>query len=203
MIARDGANVSRETKERLESFVALVQAWTKRINLISSGDTHQIWDRHVRDSLQLDGLATQAGPHWLDIGSGGGFPGIVLAILHAATRPEARHTLIESDQRKAAFLLTAKATLGLDVRVLTERSEAAAPQAADVITARAFAPLSRLLSHVDRHMTPAGQAILPKGAGVDAEIEEARAQWAFRVHKSASETSPAATILRVTEVSRA
>lgn len=198
-----GLDVSRETMARLREYVVLVTAWTKRINLISSGDLALIWDRHINDSIQLSSAADKPGPRWLDIGSGGGFPGMVLAILHAETRPDARHTLIESDHRKAAFLVAASAKLDLTTTVVTERSEHAEPQMAHVISARAFAPLSRLLTHVDRHMEPDGQAILPKGAGVDAEIAEARKEWTFTASRIDSVTHPAATILRVTEVSRA
>ncbi len=196
-------DVSRETTARLVAFQDLLAKWTPRINLISRKDIDHIWTRHIEDALQLSSLVQKPGPHWLDIGSGGGLPGLVLAILHLETRPDARHTLIESDGRKAAFLTAAIRMLDLNVTVHVERSENVTPMEADVVTARALAPLDLLLTHVDRHMATSGQAILPKGRKASAEVETASLIWHFDYELSPSVTDPDASILLIKRLSRA
>ncbi len=203
MILAQAMNVSRETMERLELYHALLLKWTARINLVSSGDKSHIWTRHIADSVQLSRFVDDTGPHWLDLGSGGGLPGLVLAILHHETRPTARHTLVESDSRKAAFLLTAASNLQLDVAVHAVRSERLEPQGADVVTARAFAPLDRLLEEIHRHIAPGGMALLPKGRTVDSEIASAASRWRFQHELLPSATDPKSSILRLWNLSRA
>jgi len=133
-----GVNVSRETMADLEAFATLVAKWTAKINLIARGTVDSIWDRHVVDSVQLYKFAPKTYKKWVDIGSGGGFPGIVVAILGKEMNPQAQFILIESDQRKAAFLRTAARELGLSVVVIAERIELAPEQDADVVSARAL-----------------------------------------------------------------
>ena len=116
-----GIDVSRETYDNLRAFEELVRKWTVKINLISPTTIGQIWDRHIVDSVQVWAQAPENATSWVDIGSGGGFPGIVLAILAKELRPEMAFTLIESDQRKCAFLRTAARELGLNVKVLSEQ----------------------------------------------------------------------------------
>ncbi|MFC6758343.1 16S rRNA (guanine(527)-N(7))-methyltransferase RsmG [Sulfitobacter porphyrae] len=122
MTSLDGLNVSRETTVLLTQFSELVERWTVRINLISKASVDGIWERHVADSAQLFELAPEF-EHWVDLGSGGGFPGIVIAIIAKEARPEARITLVESDLRKATFLRTAIRELGLNAKVIAERSK--------------------------------------------------------------------------------
>jgi 16S rRNA (guanine527-N7)-methyltransferase len=170
--------VSRETVEALEEFANLVLQWTARINLISPSTTPDIWGRHILDSAQLFQLAAP-GASWVDLGTGGGFPGVVLAILAKEIDPNRRFQFVESDQRKSAFLRKACQHLGLPAICHASRAEAIGPLAAETITARALAPLVDLLSLVERHLAPGGRAILPKGAKAMDEIELARKRWSF------------------------
>ena len=190
-----GINVSRETEGALRAFAALVAKWTRKINLIAPASDAVIWDRHIRDSAQLYACAPQNFTHWADLGSGGGFPGLVMAIIAQEKQPAARFTLIESDQRKATFLRTAARELSLSTTVLAERIEAAAPQNADIVSARALAPLDGLLGLVARHLATDGTALLPKGRTAAEEIAKARADWSFVLEDRPSITDPEARIL--------
>jgi 16S rRNA (guanine527-N7)-methyltransferase len=189
-------NVSRETMDDLARFGALVTQWTARINLISPASIPDIWNRHILDSAQLFGLAKD-GRTWIDLGSGGGFPGIVAAIIARELQPTWRFNLVESDQRKTAFLRKAAIELGLVLHLHATRAESLKQMKAQTLTARALAPLSDLLSLVDRHLEPGGRAILPKGARAQAEIDEARASWSFDLDVIPSRTDPAAQILMI------
>lgn len=201
-IAVGGQNVSRETYAELQAFMELVQKWTLRINLISKSSVPYIWDRHIVDSVQLYHLAPEHFWRWIDIGSGGGFPGIVMAILGKAAQPNATFTLIESDQRKATFLRTAARELSLPVTVIADRIENVAPQEADVVSARALTALSTLLPLIARHMNPDGIALLHKGQRYQAEIAEARQSWSFDLEEHPSMTDPDARLLTVKRIHR-
>jgi 16S rRNA (guanine527-N7)-methyltransferase len=194
-----GLDVSRETIEKLEAYTDLIRKWTPRINLIAPGSLPDLWQRHILDSAQLLPLAPPHPLTWVDLGSGAGLPGIVVAILD----PAIRVTLIESDQRKAAFLRTCARELALSVTVLTERAESAASQAADVVSARALAPLAALLPLVVRHVGPAGIALLPKGKSASTEVTEALRTWTFDLQSYASHTNPDAAILRLERITLA
>lgn len=194
-------DVSRETFERLEGFVALVRKWNDKINLVSQNSLDDIWSRHIIDSIQVL-RAAEEGRHWVDLGSGGGFPGVVIAILAAVEKPEMRVTLIESDQRKCAFLRTASRELGLYATVLCERIELAEPQDADVLSARALANLSQLIEYSNRHLSKGGLALFPKGITWQKEVEESRKKWRFDVRTIDSITEPGAVILKVKGASR-
>ncbi len=195
-------DVSRETEARLARFAELVRKWSPRINLVSRGGLEELWERHIVDSGQLWPHAPQ-GRRWVDLGSGGGFPGLVIAILAKEARPSLRMTLVESDRRKAAFLATASREFELDVRILGERIEHVPPQNADILSARALAPLDRLLGHVKLHLAPGGRALLPKGARWREEIETARQSWTFEWDAIPSLTDPASVILSIGEIARA
>ena len=157
-------NVSRETLDRLFSFCDLVEKWNPAINLISKSGIAEIWNRHIIDSAQLFQQMPDRAREWCDLGSGGGFPGIVLAILAKQLQPNAQVILVESDRRKSVFLAQASRLLDIDVRVKTQRIEELEPQNADVLSARALAPLSDLCGYAYRHLKPDGVAIFPKGA---------------------------------------
>jgi 16S rRNA (guanine527-N7)-methyltransferase len=188
--------VSRETEARLEEFADLLLKWSARVNLVAPSTHGDVWQRHLLDSAQLVPLAPPKPLHWLDLGSGGGLPGIVCAIFCAERSPGTRFTLVESDRRKAAFLATCARTLGLPATVRPERIEALPPQAADVVTARALAPLTRLFAFAAPHATAGACLLFPKGARHETEIAEARAQWRFTVERVPSITDPSARILR-------
>ncbi|TNF61225.1 MAG: 16S rRNA (guanine(527)-N(7))-methyltransferase RsmG [Rhodobacteraceae bacterium] len=189
-------DVSRETRERLQIFHDLVVKWTGRINLISKSSIPDLWPRHILDSVQVF-RAGDAVDHWVDIGSGGGFPGLVVAICARVDWPDTRFTLIESDQRKAAFLRTAVRELGLSVTVLDQRIESAPPQAADILSARALSDLAQLLVFVDRHLKPEGVALFQKGASWRKEVDAAKRTWSFRYRAITSLTDEDAVILRI------
>lgn len=198
-----GLDLSPATLDRLEAFEALACRWTARINLVAPSTVEDLWTRHIVDSAQLWPLAPEGGPTWADLGSGGGFPGIVIALL-SADLGGPQVTLIESDQRKCAFLRTVARELSLPVVVLDQRVEAAAPQAAAIVSARALAPLATLLPLVARHLAPGGMALLPKGRDWPTEVEAARAAgWTFGLEALPSRTDPSARILRVADIGHA
>jgi 16S rRNA (guanine527-N7)-methyltransferase len=195
-----GLDVSPGTLERLEAFEALAGRWTEKINLIAPSTVPDLWNRHIADSAQLWPLRPEGTRTWADLGSGGGFPGLVIAIL-AAEAGAPQVTLIESDQRKCAFLRTAARELGIKPTILDQRAEAAPPQSAAVVSARALAPLPTLLPLVTRHLAPGGTALLLKGRDHAAELDAARAAgWTFTAEALPSATDPAARILRLRDL---
>lgn len=192
--------VSRETLEALERFQTLLLKWNRAVNLISKGSEASLWSRHILDSAQLSLFEKKVGSHWVDIGSGGGFPALVLAVISREKAPLRRFTLVESDVRKAAFLTAAARELDIKVDVLPLRAEEIAPLNADVISARALAPLDRLLNQCARHLSPSGSGFFPKGANFAAEIHAARERWIFNTTVHPSLTEPGAAVLEVTEI---
>lgn len=197
-----GIDVSRETLDSLRAYAALLKKWNARINLVAPSTLSDVWSRHIIDSAQLFSHAPPSTRHWVDLGSGGGLPAIVCAILAKELLPACRFTLIESDKRKSAFLLTAAQTLDLDLTLLAERAEMVPPQGADVVTARALAPLPQLLSLVQRHLSVTGVAILPKGKNHATELADARREWQFEQVAIESLTDHLAKILILKEISR-
>ena len=195
-----GLVVSRETLERLRAFEALTAKWTPKINLIAKGTVDQIWERHIVDSAQIYALAPDSFAKWVDIGSGGGFPGIVVAAIAKEKQPTAEFVLIESDQRKCAFLRTAVRELDLSATVFAERIEKAPPQAADVVSARALASLDALLPMIQRHLAPAGRALIHKGRQTAQEVAEAKANWSFLLEDHPSITDPDARLLDIQRI---
>ncbi|MDH3263955.1 MAG: 16S rRNA (guanine(527)-N(7))-methyltransferase RsmG [Paracoccaceae bacterium] len=196
-------DVSRETTARLDAYAALLAKWNHAINLVARSTLPELWIRHILDSAQLLEFVPKGARHLVDLGSGGGFPGLVIAILAAETRPEMRVTLVEADLRKATFLNNVVRETGLTARVCGERIESLAPMKADVLSARALAPLVELLSHAERHLAKGGLAIFPKGASHEAEIAEALERWRFSVQKHPSRTDPEAVLLCIGDIARA
>jgi 16S rRNA (guanine527-N7)-methyltransferase len=202
MTAAPGLDVSRETAERLAEYAALLRAWNPKINLVSRQTLVDLETRHFADSAQLLELAPPEATTWADLGSGGGFPGLIVAILAAEVRSALRVTLVESDQRKAVFLRTVAQRAGVPVTVLADRIEAIPPLGADVLSARALAPLTSLLDYASHHLAPSGTALFPKGANWRAEVDEALERWRFRCENLPSATSPDGAILRIGEIHR-
>ncbi|MDO5621646.1 MAG: 16S rRNA (guanine(527)-N(7))-methyltransferase RsmG [Paracoccus sp. (in: a-proteobacteria)] len=193
-------NVSRETL-RLQSYAELFRRWNPAINLASRSDIEMLESRHIGDCAQLIDLTVRP-TSWLDLGSGGGLPGVVVSILlqDAGTKV----TLVESDARKAAFLRQVGIKLELqNFLVENSRIEALPPQSADVVSARALAALPNLLGYVHRHLAPDGKALLMKGARWRDELEEARQMWHFDCNAQASKTDPDAAILEISNISHA
>jgi 16S rRNA (guanine527-N7)-methyltransferase len=197
-----GRSVSRETYDRLRAFESLVQRWTPAINLVSKASLLALWDRHIVDSAPLFWLAPDA-THWVDLGSGGGFPGIVVAILGQEHAPAMRITLVESDLRKATFLRQAARSLDLRVVVLSKRIDDIPPLDADVLSARALAALPELLGFADRHLRKDGVAVFPKGARHAEEVAAARKAWTFDLNVQQSLSEPEAAILMIRNIHRA
>lgn len=194
-------NVSRETLAALRDYVALLGKWQGAINLIGPSTLEAIWTRHVADSLQLLPLAPPTARQWADFGSGAGFPGLVLAIA-LKERPGAAVQLYESDGRKATFLREAIRRTGAPAVVHEQRVEAASPFPADVITARAFAPLEQLLGFAAPFWAEATLGLFPKGRKVAEELEAAGKRWRFTYDLAASRTDSAGSILVVRSLTR-
>ena len=195
--------VSRETLLLLDRFVALLLQWQQRTNLIGPATVPQLWTRHIADSLQLLALAPEARV-WVDLGSGGGFPGLVLACALAEERGAAVH-LVESNAKKAAFLREVGRDLGLPAIVHAERIEhfpLPADTHVDVITARALAPLNVLFGYVAPLLKTGAQALLPKGQDVEAELTEAAKYWSIQTELVPSKTSPQGRIVVVRRLAR-
>ena len=197
-----GLNVSRETIDRLNKLESIVLKWNPKINLIAKSTIDSIWVRHICDSAQLFQYAPPNVSSWLDIGSGGGFPGIVMAAMSVGLGQKTEFTFVESDQRKAAFLRAAVRELDLKVTILAERIEEISPQKAEVITARALKSVVELLPMLERHLAPDGIAILPKGRTFADEIFVARQDWQFNMSEQISITDVDACILIVKDITR-
>ncbi len=180
-----------------------VEKWQPRINLIASATLAGIWERHVEDSLQLVTLAPRT-ERWLDLGSGGGFPGLVVAAA-LADHPDFRMVLVESNGKKCAFLRETTRLAGLPVTVENSRIEEFAltmPPAFDVVSARALAPLPLLLSLAEPFLALGATGLFPKGQDVEDEIEAAREAWHLESDLIQSQTEPGAAILRVQSATR-
>jgi len=174
-------DVSRETMRKLETYVVLVEKWQPRVNLVSPASLPDIWMRHVWDSAQLAPYISPGSPRLVDVGSGAGFPGLVLAIL-----TDAECHLVESDQKKAVFLRTVIRECGLMAMVHNDRIENMPCLKASVITARALAPLDRLLPLLETQLRPGTRCLFLKGAQAKAELA-ALGAWsnlAWRLHPS-------------------
>ena len=195
--------VSRETLSKLERYEELLLRWSAKINLVSKTTLDEIWTRHFLDSAQIFELAPKGVKHWLDIGSGGGFPGLVIGILALQWNPKMTLKLVESDQRKCAFLSTVIRETGLKASVICARVEDLDPMMADVISARALAPLSQLLAHAKRHLSPDGIALFLKGAKSKDELVNALDSWSFRCETHPSKTDTNAVVLSISEIERA
>ena len=196
-------DVSRETSEKLQQYTALLRKWTRSINLISASTVDDAWNRHIVDSAQIFGLIPPDSTRLTDLGSGGGLPGIVLAIMAQHHYPALTVTLVESDQRKSAFLRTAARELDLQITIVADRIETIPSASADVLTARALAPLPDLLGHADRILAPGGIALFMKGRQASAEIAAARRKWQFSFDLADSRTDRDASILMIKDIRRA
>lgn len=181
----------------LATLAALIRKWNPAINLVAPSTLSDLERRHIGDSLQLADLADKRVGLWLDIGSGGGLPGLVLAICHR----ECEIRLVDSDRRKVAFLQTVIRELALEnCTALSSRIEDLPPASAENLSARALAPLVRLMPYLARHLAQNGTAWLMKGRNWQAELEVARETWQFDVVVHPSTTDPASAILAIRDV---
>ena len=198
----DFVSVSRETRDRLEVFVQLLAKWNKAINLVSKATLEDVWRRHIYDSIQIAEIPSNSGK-WLDLGSGGGLPGLVVAAIAAERPPEKHVTLVESDQRKCAFLAAAADAMNLSVSIECRRIEESTGQTYDIISARALASLPKLLEMALPYRHDKTICIFPKGAKADVEMKAAMKHWNITYDAVESVTDPSATIFRIQEYTRA
>ena len=197
--AKAALNVPRGTLERLEGFLALLREENERQNLVSRASLAQVWSRHVLDSAQLVRFAPANAGSWLDLGSGAGLPGLIVALLHRS-----KVTLVESRRLRVDFLHRAAERLGINdkVEIVCARAETLIPRPFDVISARAFAPLDKLLAIGARFSNPGTCWILPKGRSAKSELEAARASWQGDFRLEPSVTDPDARIIVAEGVQR-
>lgn len=189
--------VSREILDRLTVYGHLLAKWQARINLVGPDTLTDLWRRHFLDSAQLFPFLPQSIHRLVDMGSGAGFPGLVLAVMGA---PDVH--LIESDARKCAFLREVARLTNTPVTIHNRRIEMVAPLGAEVVTARALAPLSRLLGWAERHLSPGGHALFLKGRGMEDELTVAGKEWNITCERIPSLSDPSGIILHCHEVRR-
>jgi 16S rRNA (guanine527-N7)-methyltransferase len=197
-----GRDVSRETFERLQQFAVAFEKWSARINLVAPSTVPHLWSRHILDSAQVIRLAPDA-KTWLDLGSGGGFPGAIIAVLLSESA-DCAVTLVESNAKKAAFLSTVLGSIGVSARVQTARIEAAPArsEAFDVVTARALAQLSTLFELGDIWLLHGSVGFFHKGRDYRREIEECRDGWSFDLVEHPSLVDPESVVLEVRNLRR-
>lgn len=205
MIPSDGEalfpDVPRETWLKLNELVGLVEKWQPAVNLISGRSLVEIWHRHVLDSLQLVALAPEESRRWIDLGSGGGFPGLVVA----AASPSLAVELVESDQRKSAFLREAARILKLNVKVHAARIETVTQGLVtpfDVVSARALAPLIKLVDLASPVLKTGAIGIFPKGQDAARELTEAGKSWMIQHRLVPSITDAQARIVVIEKAAR-
>jgi len=188
--------VSRETLARLKAYADVLADWNARHNLVARSTLPDLWRRHFWDSAQLAPLIPDTARTLADLGSGAGFPGLVLA----AMRPDLTVTLHEATTKKCAFLQAAADRMGLTVTIQNARLEELARQPFDVVTARALAPLPQLLTYAQNFVGPGGICLFLKGQNVGAELTEAHKYWNIKASQVPSQTDPSAAIVVVREL---
>ena len=196
---QDRLNVPRETLERINAFIALLREENDRQNLVSRASLEELWERHILDSAQLVRFAPATARSWLDLGTGAGFPGLLVPLFHPA-----RAILVEARRLRADFLRTAASVLGIAARIeiLDTRLEAVPTREVDVISARAFAPLPKLLALAERFSTTGTVWILPKGRNAKSELDAVRSSWQGDFRLEPSLTDADAGIIVATGVRR-
>jgi 16S rRNA (guanine527-N7)-methyltransferase len=189
--------VSRETLERLQAFEHMLQKWNRSINLVAGSTAADAWDRHILDSAQLFRLAPAAN-RWVDLGSGGGFPGLILGFLLADRQGSVVH-LIESNRKKASFLQAVTGQFNLPARVHARRIEDSYPLVIEpqIVTARALAPLPLLLDLAAPWLTDGAIALFHKGRDYRSEVEESTQRWSFDLIEHASVIDLQGAILEI------
>ena len=196
-------NVSRETMDRLEIYAGLLVRWNSTINLVSKNTINQMWKRHFLDSAQLWSHIPRDTKTLVDIGSGAGFAGLVLAIIGMEKKPDMKVTIIESDTRKCAFMRSVSRETNLDVQIITKRIEEVTDIEADVVTARALGTVSQLLEYSKNILKDNGVCLFLKGNACSDELKIAKESWVFLSSQSQSITHAAGCVLRLMEIKHA
>ena len=184
-----------ETTDRLAAYLALLEKWQQRINLVGSGSMQDPWRRHILDSAQLLPLLPSGSPSVADLGTGAGFPGVVLAIMG-----DARVHLVESNARKCAFLSEVLRITETKATIHHKRIEDLASLAVDVVTARGCANLLSLLDYAKPLLTPSGICLFLKGQSVEAELTESQKKWRMRTQRITSRSDPAGVVLKLSDI---
>ena len=190
-----GFAVSRETFLKLREYEKLLTKWNSKINLVSKSTLTNFWNRHILDSVQFFCSIGEKTGKWVDFGSGGGFPGLVLAILSDEFEVSNNLCLIEADVRKSVFLRTVCRELGLVVDVFNNRIEEISPMLVDVVSARALAPLKTLCFYAESHLNENGIAVFAKGENWESELLEAQKNWIFEYDVVTSKLHQGSVIL--------
>jgi len=190
-----GESVSRETFLKLETYLSFLEKENKKYNLVGPGEIDRLWDRHVLDSAQLLPFVKQGSLGFLDVGSGAGFPGVVLSLLGAQGG-----CLVEASRKKCSFLENVSRETGAEFSVLNVRVEELRGRAFEKIVSRALAPIGTSLGWTQKICSPATQWIFLKGKTVDVEIEEARKSFSFDVEMYPSLTNPEGRIVRLQNI---
>ncbi|HEV2562038.1 MAG TPA: 16S rRNA (guanine(527)-N(7))-methyltransferase RsmG [Rhizomicrobium sp.] len=193
------SGVSRETLARLKAYVGLLEDWNARHNLVSASSMADVWRRHVWDSAQLLEFIPAEAKSLVDLGSGAGFPGLVLAAL-LRERPGFKTVLYESTAKKCRFLEAVAERMQVNVEVRNTRMESAKHEPFDVLTARACAPLEKLLAYAQHFQGKITVNLFLKGQSVDAELTQAHKSWRMKVQRHPSRTDPSGVILEVREL---
>ncbi|MGQ4274306.1 16S rRNA (guanine(527)-N(7))-methyltransferase RsmG [Terrihabitans sp. B22-R8] len=192
-------DVSRETWDRLAILIELLGRWQQTINLIAASTLPEVWTRHIADSLQMVSLAPDAAKVWVDLGSGAGFPGLVIAAA-LADRPGVESHLVESDSRKCAFLREGARAMGLRVSIHNQRAAPLLEKWAgnvDVVTARALAPVSDLLALAYPLLDKGAVGLFPKGRDVETELTAAAKSWKLIYEVMPSIVDPRSCVLAI------
>lgn len=192
-------NVSRETLARLKAYVDMLTDWNARHNLVSAQSLAAVWRRHVLDSAQLMDFIPASALSLVDLGSGAGFPGLILAIL-LAERPSFRTVLYEATRKKCEFLRAAAARTGVTVEVRNARIEDATPEAFDIVAARALAPLDKVLAYAHPFQGPRTLNLFLKGQSVEEELTPAHKSWKMQLTRHSSRSDPSGVILAIREL---
>ncbi len=200
---RDSENVSRETMDRLQILVDMLVKWNRSAGLVADATLEEVWERHILDSYQLLDHFPFGIRKVVDIGTGGGFPGLVLAIATANRHPHAKFVLVDSNGRKCEFLREVCRQTGIDAEIVQSRAEQLAPQKADVMTARALARLDKLLELAQRHTKRNGMCLFLKGKNWSDEITAATSRWKFQFMRQQSRSNEDGQVLLVRKVQSA
>ena len=196
-------NVSRETMDDLKTLVSLLGKWNKTINLVGKSTIEQVWGRHILDSAQMWQYRPEKLTAWVDLGSGGGFPGLVLAILAKADIPDAVFHMIESDARKCAFLRNVSRETSINTKIHICRIENAESISADVVSARALASVDALFEYSQRFLSKNAYCLFLKGQTCATEVENARDSWQFQSETTKSLSNSHGAILKAWNIKRA